>query len=149
MSHISDDDLAQLIGPTWKSQKAAWQDKDNPRLPRIDQALTLDLAYVAAGGNSLPFFSAFEMAVSGQNSRSACLIAAMAALATLSKDTGEAVSAVIHALRPNAPPRDIQIALVELQDVDIGVGDMTQRLKTIQNSLCNAGLGAINAGGIQ
>jgi hypothetical protein len=125
---IADADLARLLGPRWNSLKMAWQDVDNPRLPRIDQALALDLAYAAAGGNGLPFFDAFEIAVSRLDKRAACIVTFARLAGILAKEYGDLVAATHGAMLPNASPRDKHRALVEVQDVIVAAAGLASQL---------------------
>lgn len=148
IARIANADLERLLGRNWRSLKLAWQDRDNPRIPRIDQALALDIAYAAAGGDGSPFLDAFQVAVSVASvERAACRTALTTTIATFAKDSGELLAASIAVIHPDATQREIDRALVEAQDV-VTVADLFVR-QLVDLSQHGAGPCAKKTGGIQ
>lgn len=138
IARIGEAEAARLLGNS-VSTLEAWRNSDNPRWPRIDQALALDLAYAAAGGDGSPFLDAFQVAVSVASiERDACRTALATTIATLAKDSGELLAASIAVIHPDATQREIDRALVEAQDVVTGADSVVRQLK----SFCRRGAGS-------
>jgi hypothetical protein len=131
IARIADAELERLFGRSWRSTADAWRNADNPRWPRVDQALALDLAYAAAGGDGSPFLDAFQVAVSVASiERDACRTALATTIATLAKDSGELLAASIAVIHPDATQREVDRALVEAQDVVTGADSVVRQLKS-------------------
>jgi len=92
-----------------------WSDPDTSPTISIDDALTLDLAYRAAGGIGTPLFDAYalqlEREVEQARLHQPCLIRTTAAAA---KETGEAMHALVLAASPHASPNDKARAAAEI-----------------------------------
>lgn len=130
IARIGEAEAAQLVGKSVATLEA-WRLDDNPRWPRIDQALALDLAYAAAGGDGSPFLDAFQVAVSVASiERDACRTALATTIATLAKDSGELLAASIAVIHPDATQREVDRALVEAQDVVTGADSVVRQLKS-------------------
>jgi len=147
-ARIDDKELERLFGRNWSSTVQAWRNDSNPRWPRVDQALALDLAYAAAGGAGSPFLDAFQVAVrAAGDAREACRNALTATIATFAKDSGELLAASIAVIHPDATQREVDRALVEAQDVVTCADMFVRELK----SFCrrDAGSRSQEAGGSQ
>jgi hypothetical protein len=140
------DKAVQMIGPKSRATLQAWCDGDNPRLPRIDQALALEVAYSAAGGDGYPFLDAFQIALTAAcDGREACHTRITAKVANIAKDSGELIAAAIPVTRTDANPREIRRALVEAEDLGSGVDGLVYELKMLLRR--DAGSVAMIAGG--
>lgn len=147
IARIGEAEAACLLGLIGRSTLDKWRNQDDPRAPRIDQALALDLAYAAAGGDGSPFLDAFQVAVSVASvERAACRTALTTTMATFAKDSGELLAASIAVIHPDATQREIDRALVEAQDV-VTVADSFVR-QLVNLSQHGAGPCARNTGGI-
>ena len=131
IARIGEAEAACLLGLIGRSTLDKWRNQDDPRAPRIDQALALDLAYAAAGGDGSPFLDAFQVAVSVASiERDACRTALATTIATLAKDSGELLAASIAVIHPDATQREVDRALVEAQDVVTGADSVVRQLKS-------------------
>lgn len=143
---IGNDKASALVGKS-EETLGAWKHSTNPRWPRIDQALALDMAYAAAGGDGLPFFESFQAQACRAERSEACEIMLMADFAALSQDQGELVAAGFDVMRPGAQQRNFKRCWVEVNEVMSRARTLASRLK----SLCirDAGSWVQIAGGSQ
>lgn len=125
-----------LVGKS-EETLGAWKHSTNPRWPRIDQALALDLAYIEAGGDGSPFLDSFLAMVSQARETEACQIKFAAECAALSKDQGEFNAAAFNVMLPGATQRDAYRCLVEVQEVMTRAGAIVRRI----TSICRWGAG--------
>ena len=92
-----------------------WSDPDTPESIPVECAISLDLAYIAAGGNGAPIFEAYaqqlELAAATQFADQQLLLRHAQVVA---KETGEANSAIIGAAQPSATEADKRRALAEV-----------------------------------
>jgi hypothetical protein len=126
-----------LVGKS-EDTLSAWKHRTNPRWPRIDQALALDLAYAAAGGDGLPFLDSFQALANQARESEACWIKFAADCAALSKDQGEFNAAAFNVMLPGATQRDADRCMVEVQEVMTRAGAIVRRIK----SICRWGAGS-------
>lgn len=137
---------AALVGRS-EETLTAWKHSTNPRWPRIDQALALDLAYIDAGGDGSPFLDTLQALVDRARETEACLIKFAAECAALTKDHAEFVGVAFDVMLPGATQRDRHRCLVEVQEIIVRAGAVVRRIK----SLCHRGAGPRSqiAGGVQ
>lgn len=137
---------AALVGKS-EETLTAWKHGTNPRWPRIDQALALDLAYIQAGGDGSPFLDSFQALVDQTHGIEACLEKLSAASAALAKDYGECAAATFEVMLPNASLCAKKRALVEVLEVMARLGVLKRLIK----SFCLLGAGSRSqiAGGSQ
>lgn len=83
----------------------------------IDDAIVLDLAYEASGGEGYPLYMTYEAKLElAQAERFACRFALLRRTAALIKEGGEAHSALARACLPDATEADFRAAQRELAE---------------------------------
>lgn len=94
-----------------------WSDPDTSAEISLDDAMKLDVAFVADGGDGPPFHHVYaarlEAAAAAAVSSSAAIIALAGAAA---KESGEAVAATLIAARPDASAGELALAARELEE---------------------------------
>lgn len=125
-----------------------WMDPDSDDAPTVLQAMALDLAYRAAGGDGAPIFELYaELLGEHYAQLAACQMQLADDLAIASKEFGEAAEATIAVVKPNAGPREIHHAMTQVEEAHSAVGTLLRRLKNFLPF--GAGPGAAKAGGAQ
>lgn len=123
-----------------------WANPDSDTAPTLPQALALDGAYRAAGGEGAPFRDAYEFQLGMATERQdACRIALLADVAIAAKEAGEAIAFAIEAARSNASPLAIVRALGEAAQATAALAAMERRLASFLPD--DAGSVAGNDGG--
>ncbi|MBB6503183.1 hypothetical protein F4693_000132 [Sphingomonas endophytica] len=85
-----------------------WGDPDVDRTIPIAAAEKLDLAYIAAGGDSMPFLDTLNLRLlSAREERFGDPLALVDVAARFAKEAGEFSAAALHASRPGATPADM------------------------------------------
>jgi hypothetical protein len=80
-----------------------WSHPTSGAFPTLAQAVLLDQAYVAAGGDGMPLLEAYAQQLDVAIGREiACQLALSAAVAVAAKEFGEAVAASLAVARPGA-----------------------------------------------
>lgn len=138
-------EIATLIG--WEGAAAAvsahrgraisasgvrnWTDDGRSALPTIQDALALDLAFIAAGGDHAPILQALSahVGIALAAAPAACLVLVAADIAD---EAGEAVSAVLKASQPGATAGLREIARTELLDVRGAVDEGLRCLDAVE-----------------
>ena len=103
--------VAGLIGwgacadVTGKSERAvrAWSDPEMDRCPCIDDCLALDAAYLQAGGGEPPLLAVYQARLERMSTPPADSTELARATASVAKEAGEAVAALVVASMPGAP----------------------------------------------
>lgn len=114
---IGYDVAANAVGKS-ESLIRQWSNPDSDKRPSIDQALTLDAAYLAAGGEEPPHLQAFEFQLGAATDRKAACSRALAAeVATIARETGDAVAAAMVLITSTASNRDVHRAFAEAQEL--------------------------------
>lgn len=94
-----------------------WSDPDTLASIPVRDALTLDLAYKAAGGVGTPLFDAYALQLELETEQARlnplCLIRMTSVAA---KESGEALAAMALASSPHASPNDKARAAAEIQE---------------------------------
>ena len=110
-------DIAEITGRS-ESLARAWGDPDRREQIPLDDAIKLDLAYQAAGGRGAPLADSYlfrlELAATVEFSERFELLTHTEGL---TRETGEALAALLRACQPHAGPRERKSALKELIDV--------------------------------
>ncbi len=122
-----------------------WADPDSTAKPTLDQALALDAAYRAAGGDGAPILEAYSHQLDVQ-------IAALTAdrrelleeAADAVRECGEAVAAAITVSASNASPLQTHHALTQATEAHTATGALVRRLTSFLPF--GAGPGAGNSG---
>lgn len=105
-----------------------WTDDGRSALPTVQDALALDLAFIAAGGDHAPILSAMaaHVGIALQAAPSANLVLVAADIAD---ETGDAVSAVLKASQPGATRGQVEIAKTELLEARNTIDDALRVLE--------------------
>ncbi|MFA6125056.1 MAG: hypothetical protein WCS75_01420 [Sphingomonas sp.] len=108
----------------------AWADPKEECLPTLGQALALERAYRAAGGEGSPILEAFghqlDLAVLEQSSERTALAGDYARLA---RECGEAIATGIAVAQFGSGDREVHAALTEAEHVHTAIGSAIRRLK--------------------
>lgn len=108
-AQIGWEEMAGIVG---RSERAVrnWSDPECATYPSIDQALALDVAYRARGGEGAPYAEAYadRLEMAAQAAQSASALPRLAGIAA--KETGEALAALIAAAQPGATLAERAIA---------------------------------------
>ena len=125
-----------------------WSDASTGKLPTIEQALRLDTAHRAHGGEGAPFFDTYAALLEIRVSQAmACRIALAEDLAGAARDYGDVISTAIAVTLPGATDRDVLRALAETEEAYSRTGRLLRRLKSFLPT--STGLRAGIAGGLQ
>lgn len=134
------------VGGLGERMLRRWSDPEDDRWPSLDQALALDAAYLADGGEEAPFLAAFSAQLDTKMADTiACHQALLEDAATVAREMGDAVASSIAVARPGASPLDIHRAVVEAREAETAVGKMLRRLISFLPQ--GVGSGAGKAGG--
>ena len=123
-----------------------WSEPHDPRWPSLPQALALDAAFCADGGEEPPFLTAFAHLLQVERDRSdTCFRALIADVATVATETGEAVAFSLAVAQPGASPHEYHRAMVEARQAHSATGRLLRRLHSFLP--LGAGSGAGKTGG--
>lgn len=115
-----------------------WSQPNCPTAPTVDQALALDEAYAAAGGEGAPFGDAYTFQLGLQiERREACRRQLAAELADSTREAGEAHADAIIVMATNASPLTILRALSSVEEARRALSRVARRI----NSFLPAGAG--------
>lgn len=124
----------------------AWSDPETRTVPPVDQAMALDAAYLAAGGEGAPFLDAYMFQLDVTRERQeACRHSLVAEVATLSRELGEAIAATLSVSLSNASPRDVHRAFAEVTQAAAALDAVQRRLASFLPSTTGSAAG--NTGG--
>ncbi len=124
----------------------AWGDPNNQTAAPIDQALALDAAYVAAGGEDPPFLDTFAFRLNVRLiEQTACRSALAGELAEAMRETGDALVAGAAIVQGDASPFAAHRAIEEARQAEAALGKVLIRLTSFLPS--GEGPRAGNVGG--
>jgi hypothetical protein len=107
-----------------------WSESDRHGTPTLDQALALDRAFIAAGGDHGPILSSYGLQLDvALVDAVACRTALAEDIAATTRETGDAISHCIQALHPGATPAQIYRAIAETEEADALFPRLLGRLK--------------------
>jgi len=110
-----------------------WSESDRSSLPRLDRAIALDRAFLAAGGGYPPILASYARQLEiDMADLLACPTALTDAIALAARETGEAVSASIHVTLSGASAAAINLAIAETEE---GMGSLTGLLARLKSFL--------------
>lgn len=108
-----------------------WSESDNKTTPTLEQAVKLDAAYRFAGGDGAPLLECYtlmlEIRMAGA---SACQAALVNDIATLTRETADAVATSLQVIQPGATPTAIYRAIAEAEDAAGAGSRLLARLKS-------------------
>lgn len=125
------DVAARVAGRAQRSVRH-WADPDRGVMPNLAQALAIDRAYMAAGGDAPPLLGSYVRQLDIELSNVAgCRIAAAADIAAVARESGDALAAAIQAIQPDATPAMIYRAIAEVEEAQPLLARLMGRLRAI------------------
>lgn len=119
-----------------------WSEPGSAKRPTVDQALALDVAYRAAGGDGAPFLEAFAFQLDVQVERQTADRRDLTGeIATVAREAGEAIAASLAITTTNASPRETHFAFVQAQQAHVSFGALLRRLTSFLPVAVGAGAG--------
>lgn len=115
---------AALVGRSARAVRA-WSDPDADASPSIEQALILDLAYRAAGGEGSPLFEVYAAKLDLDAQSAAASRALPELTAAAARESGEAIGALALASQPGAP---LGVRALAQREVEQGIQALGQAL---------------------
>ncbi len=139
------DDAARIVGRSNRCVRS-WSEPGGTKRPTVEQALKLDAAYLAAGGDSAPFLDAFAFQLQVRRARhAACQRALVTEIAQVAQECGDAVAASLELTASGASPRTVHRAVAEAEEAHKSTGALLRRLTSFLSF--GAGPGAGITGG--
>ncbi|MDH4743135.1 hypothetical protein OMP43_03780 [Sphingomonas sp. CBMAI 2297] len=125
-------DMARIVARSERLVRK-WSHPTAEAYPTLMQAVTLDSAYVAAGGDGTPLHEVYSRMLDIELGRQiTCQLALSAAIAVAAREFGEAVAASIAVTRPGNPdPRAIYVALSENEEACEAMAVVTRHLTAL------------------
>lgn len=125
-----------------------WMNEDRTSCPTWRQAIALDAAFAAAGGEGAPLLEAYadqlEVTIAR---RTACHRALVAEIATVSREFGEAIEATVSLTQPGHSENGTRRALIEIDQAESALVRMRRRVTSFLTF--GAGSAAGKTGGAQ
>lgn len=124
-------EIARVVGRS-PSLARKWSDPESGKSPSLDQALTIEAAYRAAGGEGSPILEAFAFQLDAVIVEQSASQRALAdEIAHFAKECGEAIAVSIAITQPGAvSPSAVHHALVEAEQARSAAGTFIGRLKS-------------------
>ncbi len=109
-----------------------WADPDVGTTPTLAQAFALDMAFLDAGGELLPFLAVYQAATECRAIVvDPCSLALVEELSETAKEFGEAVEHTLVAARPSATRADVMRAMTETAELEQATKTIARRLGAI------------------
>jgi hypothetical protein len=109
-----------------------WMHPDERAAPTLFQALALDMAYAAAGGDGAPILETYAQQLESELGRQvASTIALSSALAVAAKECGEAIAHGLAASQPGSGPRVAHQAVVQAVEAQSAMAVVVRRLSSL------------------
>lgn len=144
---IGEDEAARLAGRSRHAIRA-WTNPDRGACPSIAQAIALDAAFQAAGGDGAPLREAYDAQLEISVTRlTACHRDLAAELATAAGECGNAIAAAAPLTQPGFTPNHASRALLEIDDAENALGRLRRRIHGFLPAA--RGRSAAKAGGTQ
>jgi hypothetical protein len=139
--------MAGIAGRS-ERQVRKWSHPELADCPTIAQALALDAAHIAAGGQGSPFLETFAQLLNQEVGRQiACRVALTEEIGEVAKEVGDFVAAALALASPTAGSREAHRAMGEFEEASSAMAVAGRRLSSFLPS--GAGPGAENLGGAQ
>lgn len=123
-----------------------WSEPDCKSAPTVLQALALDAAYRAAGGEDAPFLDTYALLLDVElQSQAACRVELATEIAETARECGEAIATSIAVASSNASPRATMRAVAEAEQAHSRTGALLRRLMSFLPA--GAGPAASKSGG--
>lgn len=141
-------EVARITGRAERTVRD-WSDPAKRTVAPIDQALELDLAYRAAGGEDSPFHDAFTFLLGARrDQQEACVRQLVREVSDASTEFGQAMAACLTLVSSNVSPLNAHRALAETQEVAQCIELLLRRLASFLPSHADADAG-MNGGNHQ
>jgi len=99
--------------------------------PTIEQALALDTAFAAAGGEGAPLLETYAQQIDNRlGQQVASRIALAGELATAAKECGEAIAHGLAVAQPGSGPREAHRALSETEEAKSAMAVVVRRISS-------------------
>lgn len=123
------EDVSRIAGQAERTVRN-WSDPDTTAAISVEAAIRLDIAHQAAGGDGFPFFTyiatRLDLEAEASFADSNTLVRAVA---TATRETGEANAAALDASLPGAEQADLIVAEREIEE---SIAAMTHTLATVR-----------------
>jgi hypothetical protein len=106
-----------------------WTNEATTSCPSFAQALALDAAFIAAGGENAPLHDAYAAQLEIElDVRTACTRTLSSEVATAARECGEFIAASLSVCQAGHSPNDVQRALLEADEAESRVAAVKRRL---------------------
>jgi hypothetical protein len=106
-----------------------WTNEATTSCPSFAQAIALDAAYIAAGGENAPLHDAYAAQLKiTVEARTACARALSGEVATAAREFGEFIAASLPVCQTGHSPNDVQRALLEADQAETAIATIKRRL---------------------
>lgn len=123
---------AAAVGQVGERTFYNWADPDLEATPTLSQAFALDMAFVDAGGEELPFLAVYQAAAECRAIViDPCSLALVDDLAETAREFGEAFEHTLAATRPNASRAHVLRAMTETAELQQATNTIARRLGAI------------------
>lgn len=129
VGHLTYSEAARISG---RSERLVytWTAPDNAASPSLDQALALEAAYRATGGDGAPILEAYGFLLNVTTvAQSSSQRAFSSDIASMARECGEAIASGIMLTGPGAAPAQVHHAMVEAEQARSAIGSFIGRLK--------------------
>jgi len=126
--HIGYDVAARAVG---KSERLIrkWTHPRSAAFPSLMQALNLDAAFMAAGGDGAPILETYARLFDIEAGTTiACHLSLASAVAVAAREHGEAIEHTLQVAHPNASDRDVMRAIGSTEEASSAMAVVTRRL---------------------
>ena len=143
MGALSPEVAGETVGKS-ASLIRRWSDPDDHPMPRLEEALKLDIAYLEAGHGSAPIFEIYSLRLQTRDlsPKAACVVVAMLGLQTACGQLAEAVAAA----KSPTGPGGARITQMELRKVMEGVDIVRRELDGIEKAAKGEAVGLREVG---
>lgn len=108
-----------------------WSESDIGGTPTLAQALALDMAYRAAGGQGAPILESYALQVEvALTDALACQLALADAIASVATESADAIASSIAVTRPGISPTLVHHAIAETEQASGALTRLVGRLKS-------------------
>lgn len=129
--HVGWARAAELSGRAERTVQL-WSESDKKGTPSLDQAIALDREFIEQGGGFAPILESYARQLEvALTDTLACRVALGEDIALATRETGEALSYCIQAMRPDATPAVIHRAIMETEQADAAFPRLLGRLRSL------------------
>lgn len=126
------EEAARIVGRKERTVRH-WSETDRKGSPTLEQAMQLDVAYIAAGGEGAPILDSYALQIEVMSANAlACLQELADDIAEASREAGEAIAFSIAVAKAGAQPPAIHRAIAETEEA---TGQFTRLLARLKSFL--------------